>query len=217
MIEVDRIMIEELGISLAQMMENAGRNLARLCLDLYRPSRVDVLAGSGGNGGGGMVAARHLSNAGVSVRVMTTRPPRDLSGIPRQQMNTLAAMGLPTSSAEYPKEPGEVIIDALVGYSLSGGLRGRAADLVRWTAEIERPVLALDVPSGLDVDGDVPDGPVVAADVTMTLALPKVSLIGSALVGDLFLADISVPPSLYRRFDLDVASDLFATASVIRV
>ena len=65
MLEVDRIMIEDLEIELIQMMENAGRNLAQLILDRYNPDTVTVLAGSGGNGGGGLVAARHLANRGV--------------------------------------------------------------------------------------------------------------------------------------------------------
>jgi NAD(P)H-hydrate epimerase len=64
MVEVDRVMIDDLHIELLQMMENAGRNLARLVLDLVRPASVAVAAGSGGNGGGGLVAARHLTNAG---------------------------------------------------------------------------------------------------------------------------------------------------------
>ena len=67
MIEVDRVMIDDLHIELVQMMENAGRNLARLVLDRVSPSSVVVIAGSGGNGGGGLVAARHLANAGVEV------------------------------------------------------------------------------------------------------------------------------------------------------
>ena len=65
MVEVDRIMIDQLHIELLQMMENAGRSLARLVLDLTAPATVTVYAGSGGNGGGGLVAARHLANAGV--------------------------------------------------------------------------------------------------------------------------------------------------------
>ena len=73
MIEVDRTMIEDLRIELLQMMENAGRNLGRLVLDLAAPTRVAVAAGSGGSGGGGLVAARHLANAGVDVTVTTTR------------------------------------------------------------------------------------------------------------------------------------------------
>ena len=72
MIEVDRVMVEDLDIDLVRMMENAGRSLAVLAMTLFEPRTVQVLAGSGGNGGGALVAARHLSNRGVEVRVTTT-------------------------------------------------------------------------------------------------------------------------------------------------
>ena len=68
--EVDRMMIDEFRIDLTQMMENAGRNLADLAQQLFAPSDAVVLAGPGGNGGGGLVAARHLANRGVAVQVV---------------------------------------------------------------------------------------------------------------------------------------------------
>jgi len=67
--EVDRIMAEDLHIELVQMVENAGRSLAELALRRFRPATVTVLAGPGGNGGGGLAAARHLANRGAGVRV----------------------------------------------------------------------------------------------------------------------------------------------------
>ena len=216
MIEVDRIMTDELGIALLQMMENAGRNLARLALDRYRPQRITVLAGSGGNGGGGMVAARHLANTGFDVTVVTTRHVGELTGAARRQAEILGAIGT-GSSTRFPVAPGDLILDALVGYSLSGALRGSAGRLVGWALGTGVPILSLDVPSGVDVDGEPPEGPVIAADATMTLALPKQGLLGSPYVGDLFVADISVPPSVYERFGLEVPIDIFAAGSVVSV
>ncbi len=216
MIEVDRIMIEDIGISLLQMMENAGRNLARLTLDRYRPGSVTVLVGSGGNGGGGMAAARHLANTGIEVTIVSTRPVENLSGAARRQADILGAMDVALST-DVPARRGDLILDALVGYSLSGELRGRAAELVGWAMETGVPVLSLDVPSGLDVDGAPPERQVISADATMTLALPKRGLFGSPHVGELFVADISVPPSVYDRFGLDVPAGLFVTGSVISV
>ena len=194
MIEVDRVMIEDLGITLIQMMENAGRSLAQLVLDLYRPGSVTVLAGAGGNGGGGLVAARHLANRGVDVSVTLSKSVDDFSGVPAVQADILQRMGI-----EFVEDPrsSDVIVDALIGYSLHGSPRGKVAGLVTFANEAGGSVVSLDTPSGLDVtDGSTP-GAVASADVTMTLALPKTGLRESSHVGDLYVADISVPRSVY--------------------
>ena len=88
--EVDRIMIEDLGIDLPRMMENAGRNLAWLSRQRFSPTSVTVLAGSGGNGGGGLVAARHLINRGVEVTVVVAG---ELGEVPAAQATMLRHMG----------------------------------------------------------------------------------------------------------------------------
>ncbi len=80
--EVDRVAVEELGIELVQMMENAGRSLADLAIRIFGPESVTVLAGSGGNGGGGLVAARHLANRGVTPRVVLSRGEAELAAVP---------------------------------------------------------------------------------------------------------------------------------------
>jgi NAD(P)H-hydrate epimerase len=189
MVEVDRIMIEDLHIELLQMMENAGRNLARLVLDLAAPGSVAVAAGSGGNGGGGLVAARHLANAGVDVTVTLSRPASELSGVTAHQYDILQRMGVATTPD--PRHA-EVAIDAVIGYSLRGAPRGASAALVEALSSAPL-VVALDTPSGLDVTTGEAPGAVVSADATMTLALPKIGLRTAPQVGDLYLADISVP------------------------
>lgn len=196
MIEVDRVMVDDLGIVLVQMMENAGRNLARAAIDVFDPATVWVAAGSGGNGGGGMVAARHLVNAGVDVAITTTRSGDELTGVTAHQCEILRRMGV--TFADEPVAC-DLAIDALVGYSLRGAPRGRAADLIVAMAKQAR-TLAFDTPSGIDVTTGEAPGPSVAADATLTLALPKVGLRNHAAVGRLFLADISVPHSVTGRF-----------------
>lgn len=192
MIEVDRVMIDDLGIQLVQMMENAGRGLAELAVERFGPTRVVVCAGSGGNGGGGMVAARHLANRGVAVEVALTRT--DLTGVPAHQRTILDRMGV--AVVADPAEP-DLWIDAVVGYSLRGAPRGRAAELIDRMNDSAAPVLSLDVPSGLDATTGAIPGRVVAADATLTLAAPKTGLRGSGAVGALFVADISVPPAVF--------------------
>ena len=150
--EVDRIMIEDVGIELIQMMENAGRNLARSFSISTTPlPRPTVLCGTGGNGGGGLVAARHLANAGVGVTVALTKTP---SGVPGHQLDIVQRMGL--AIVDSPPSA-DVAIDALIGYSLRGAPRGRAATLIDAMPHIAPAIVSLDTPSGLDVtSGEVP-------------------------------------------------------------
>ncbi len=212
--QVDRIMIEDLGITLERMMENTGRNLATLALRRFSPASVTVLAGPGGNGGGGLVAARHLANRGVAVTVTTTRDPATFTPVPAAQADILERIGVPFSP---DPTPADLIIDAVIGYSISGNPRGRAAGLIRWANATETPVLALDGPSGLDLTTGRAGDPTITATATMTLAMPKQGLNDHPeVVGELYLADISVPPSVYRAFGLQVGN-LFAPGYVVRV
>ncbi|MBT8203006.1 MAG: NAD(P)H-hydrate epimerase [Acidimicrobiia bacterium] len=208
--EVDRVMIEDLHIHLGQMMENAGSNLARLVLEGFAPASVEVLAGGGGNGGGGLVAARHLANQGVAVTVVLAK--EHLSPVTAHQRDILGRMGVAVS-----RKPGgaDLTIDALVGYSLSGNPRGRVAELIDYLNGGKVPVVSLDNPSGLDVTTGRAGNPCVSATATLTLAAPKVGLVGSAVVGDLFLADISVPPFVYG--DRTMPPGVFAAGSVVRL
>lgn len=218
MVEVDRVMIEDLHIELVQMMENAGRNLARLVIDRFSPATATVLAGSGGNGGGGLVAARHLANQGVEVRVTTTRPSPQLSGVPAHQFDIVERMSSSGQSVSIEVEPArsDVCIDALVGYSLRGAPSGRVADLIDQVPTLAESVVALDTPSGVSVtDGSVP-GAAVVADATLTLALPKLGLRSSPNVGDLFVGDISVPPQVYQAFGITDVPD-FALGAIHQI
>jgi NAD(P)H-hydrate epimerase len=213
MIEVDRVMVEELRIELIQMMENAGRNLAQLVVDRFSPGTVTVLAGSRGNGGGGLAAARHLANRGVEVSVTLGQAANALAPTSAHQYEILERMGVPTVGE--PRRS-EVVIDAMIGYSLKGAPRGRIGELVDGVANLGGRIVSLDTPSGLNVtDGSVP-GAAVNAAVTMTLALPKVGLRGATQVGELYVADISVPPSVYDTIGAGPAPD-FTTSSIIRV
>jgi NAD(P)H-hydrate epimerase len=150
--EVDRAMIEDVHIELPQMMENAGRNLADLAGARFGASTVTVLAGPGGNGGGGLVAARHLANRGVKVSVALSHTADEMALVPAHQLDIVTRMGIPAGEPE----PASLIIDALIGYSLQGDPRGRAAELIEWANNQDTPILALDTPSGLDVTSGVP-------------------------------------------------------------
>jgi NAD(P)H-hydrate epimerase len=222
MVEVDRLMIEEFRISLVQMMENAGRNLAELAHRMlngkFTGKHIVVLCGAGNNGGGGMVAARHLHNRGGIVTAILTTSSSRLKDIPVHQWNILKAMGI-AADDQVPIKDANLIIDAMIGYGLQGNPRGTAAEWIKRTNEIKIPVLSLDTPSGLDTTSGKPGTPCVKAETTMTLALPKTGLMTSEakpFVGDLYLADISVPPELYQRIGLTI-EPIFADDSIIRL
>ncbi len=227
MIEVDRAMMEDYRIDLVRMMENAGRNLAHLARERFlggdpRGRRVVVLAGTGGNGGGALVAARRLHNYGAVVSVFVTKPIDEFTPVPGQQLDLLRRMGVTIGSARDVELIGtlDLVLDGVIGYSLQGAPRGEAGTLIRWTNEQAAPVLSLDAPSGVDTTTGTVFDPAVRATATMTLALPKEGLRAPGVethVGELYLADISVPPELYARFlGIDVGS-IFATSDIVRL
>jgi NAD(P)H-hydrate epimerase len=205
-------MVDDLHIELVQMMENAGRSLAELAITRFSPTSVTVLAGPGGNGGGGLVAARHLANRGCQVQVVLSEPDR-LTPVPVHQADILTRMGVTMASRPAPAA---LVIDALIGYSLRGNPAGTAAELISWANDQAAPVLALDAPSGLDLTTGVAGNPAVWATATLTLALPKVGLLEAPSAGELFLADISVPPLVYQRMGIAVP-ELFRQSSLLRI
>jgi len=215
---VDDVMVREFGIELKQMMENAGRNLAVLARLLLGGSvagrSVTVLAGPGGNGGGGLVAARHLLGAGASVHVRLSASRERLAPVTADQLGILSALRSDIADgAESPLPDSELVVDALLGYAQSGSPRGDAARLI--TACAGRRVLALDVPSGLELSSGVLRLPHVRAEATMTLAAPKTGLRGAA-VGDLYLADISVPAAAFERIGRTYATP-FGRSPLVRI
>lgn len=195
--EIDRVMVDELGISLLQMMENAGRNLAGVVL-AERPNveSVAVYSGSGGNGGGGLVAARHLSNAGVAVTVVLGAAPAQMSPVAAHQLAILNRLGV-----EVRTQPihADIAIDALVGYGLRGELSDSTSALVSGLTGQSDGIVSLDVPSGVDATSGEFGSVTVRPDATLTLCLPKTGLLQAATTGRLYLADISVPPDLVER------------------
>lgn len=227
MVEVDRLMVEDMGIQLIQMMENAGRALAALARERYfnddpRGKRVLVLAGKRGNGGGGMAAARRLYGWGAEVKVFLTHAPQDFSGVPAQQLRILQKLKSVECSYirdvwEFPH--GDLILDALIGYSLQGAPYGEAARLIRRTADQSAPVLSLDVPSGIEAGTGVLHQPHIQADATLTLALPKEGLLKSETrpsVGELYLADIGIPPEVYQTVGIPVGP-IYAQGEILNI
>jgi NAD(P)H-hydrate epimerase len=202
---VDRVAVEEVGLQLLQMMENAGRILAWHVRDIRAEGDpVRIVAGNGGNGGGGMACARHLANRDIPVQLIVDRSPDDLSGVAATQYRILDEMGVPTTtSAEQlaHSESQRVIVDALIGYGLDGAVRPPASELIERLNETSKPIVSLDIPSGIDGTTGETLGVSVTPTRTVTLALPKTGL--ETVTEPIFLADISIPQTVYDRLDIE--------------
>lgn len=215
-------MVEEAGVSLLQMMENAGRCLALQAKAMLRGDarsrRVTVLAGPGGNAGGGLAAARRLSIWGAEVDVVLAFGASALAEAPAAQLATVEWMRVPVRTSGS-LGAADLIVDAIFGYSLSGPPTGRAAELIEAANASRVPILALDLPSGLHPDTGRTLEPAVRAAATMTLALPKTGLlkpVAKPWVGDLYVADISVPAAVYKAIGLEVGP-IFAGSDLIGI
>ena len=201
--EVDRIAVEEFQLGLLQMMENAGRNLAEVIMSEldYGQNPIVILAGPGGNGGGGLSSARHLHNHGFAVELILARP--DVGPAVQNQLNILHNAGLQPLEDEQIKaalQNASVVIDALIGYSLKGAPRGRVAKLIKLANSLASRIVSLDMPSGVDATtGDTP-GVAIQPALTVTLALPKLGL--EHVEGEIILADIGIPPEVYKPLGL---------------
>ena len=203
--EVDRIAMEETGPNLFQMMENAGRNLAALAMELlgnrWQQASYLVLAGGGGNGGGGICAARHLANHGCRVSLCLADP-EHLGEVPAFQHKVFqSTSGKEIGSAELDRQHPDIILDALIGYGLKSSPVGAAVRLIEWANASGAPILALDIPSGRNATTGEAPGACMRPRWTMTLALPKTGLLPDT-TGNLFLADIGIPQETYRRMQM---------------
>lgn len=232
MAQIDALAVDEFGIDILQMMEQAGSHLAELVRaelggDLGG-RRVVVAVGPGNNGGGGLAAARHLANRGASVRVILARPVNRLSDAGRHQLATLLQMAVDCCVAIYDVPDDELdrefssadaVVDAILGYRAAGAPHDGVLWLVDRVARATVPVISLDLPSGVDADtGEVP-GSAVTATATLTLALPKPGLFraaGRERAGRVYLGDIGLPAALYRRLGLEVGAP-FAAGRIIRL
>lgn len=210
-------------------MAVAGFQCARLAHQLLTPppaaARVAVLAGRGNNGGDALGCARHLSAWGAAVRAVALSDLTDPGTSYSRQAQAAQAAGVELRSAggdaesaiEWALQGATLIVDGLLGTGSSGPARGPVADAIRRTNAAAAPVLAIDVPSGLDATAGDTSGECVRASATLMLGTPKSGCLAprsAALVGRLWLADIGVPGEAYR--EVGVTPPNFAGGSLER-
>ncbi len=235
--ELDRMTITECGVPGEWLMERAGLGVARAVeylADLSGYSRlpVCVFAGRGNNGGDAFVVARYLKEWGNDVRVWITGERSAVQGDARLHLIRLMALGVAVeefaTADDFEMLAGAgldcgIVVDGVLGVGLKGPARGVASAAIRCINSLgsNSPVVAIDVPSGLDADTGEAGGDVVCADLTVTMAYPKVGLalpVACDYVGSVDVVDIGIPDSLADNIkssmDLIVASDLYGVCPI---
>jgi NAD(P)H-hydrate epimerase len=231
--EMDRLTIEEIGIPGVVLMENAARGASKVFLSHFAPplnSHVLILCGRGNNGGDGYVMARVLSEAGLKVTVLVLAEFNKIAGDALVNLEILRHMGLEVqevpSEEQWKKQRRhlkdcEFIIDGLLGTGLNSPVRGFYARVIDEVNRANKPVTAIDIPSGLNADTGQVMGVAVQAALTITFGFPKIGQLvfpGAGLVGRLVRIDIGIPdavaeriPCRYRSIEAKDFHDLFAS------
>ena len=212
---VDERAVRDLGIPGAALMENAGRGAAEAILAAL-PSlgvrgagaRVAIVCGKGGNGGDGFVVARHHARARLRPDVLLLAAPSELRGDAAGKYREMRRAGIAARVVREAPALGAAlrraafVVDAMLGTGSRGAPAGVTADAIQRVNASGRPVVALDIPSGLPADGDEPQGPAIRAALTTTFAAPKRGLVmgaGVELAGRVQVVPIGVPPAEVER------------------
>jgi len=210
---IDRFAIEALGVSGVVLMENAGRLCAGAVGDfLHGPAgrSVAICAGAGNNGGDGFVVARHLSMRLARVVVFLVGPADKLSGDAETNYRIARNLHLDIREVGPAELPGlanelagfDVIVDAVGGTGIRGALRGDVAVAVEQINAAGVPVVAVDIPTGLDCDTGSAEGPAVRAAMTVTMLARKKgfdSPESAEYTGEVRVVDIGIPAEVVDR------------------
>lgn len=211
--EADRRTIEDIGIPARVLMENAGRQVAVAIESTFEDvalMRVAVLCGRGNNGGDGFVTARVLSERGVDTRVYLLGSTADVTGDARANLDVLRALNIDVVEVADAATweliasrvlASDIVIDALFGTGFRGPVRGVAETIIADINASGRPVVSIDVPSGLSADHPNLDGPAIEATLTVALGAPKLPLVlppAEHLAGRVVIADIGIPSRIVQ-------------------
>ncbi len=203
--EIDRRSIEDFNIPGVVLMENASRAVADVAEEMLKRidgSHILILCGGGNNGGDGLAAARHLHNRGALIRLRFTADPGQYKGDALINWRIVSAMKLDATSAdlnEFETVACDLIIDSVFGTGLSKPPRAPFDQIVAAVENRAVPVLAVDIPSGLDCDTGEPLGPTIRATRTVTFVAEKTGFTNPAVrhyLGQVTVADIGCPREL---------------------
>lgn len=215
--EIDRVAIEEMGILGPTLMENAGlqifQNIQKRFSELTK-EKIVIVAGKGNNGGDGFVVARHLFNHGAEPEVLLLASKKEVKGDAAVNLKIADEIGIKIHEVCSPKDlnlhKGKIflatlLVDAVFGTGLTKPAEGLYVKVIELINKSKAYTIAVDIPSGLSSDTFQIIGPCVKADLTVTLAAPKISHVfppAEEYVGKLEVADISIPSFLFDKDDL---------------
>ena len=197
--QLDSETIERIGIPGIVLMETAGSAIVRsIRRDSPDCQRIGVFVGKGNNGGDGLVIARQLAHAGCDVHIFLVSPAESFTGDAATNLQIAQNLGLPIADAvtAISQTRCELFVDAIFGTGLRRPVVGEIADVIEGINRLPVPVIAVDLPSGLDADTGQPLGACVRADKTVTIGFPKRGLLlhpGAEFAGKLEVADIGFP------------------------
>lgn len=188
---------QELGVPQVVLMERAGVGMARIALERFAPRSALILAGGGNNGGDGFVVARELHRAGVEVSVLPVG--EEYSGGPKVNLDTLRNLdvrlvGLTELEEELSRV--DLVVDALLGTGVRGAPRAGVAGIIGQVNSSQVPVLAVDIPSGVNADTGEVEGVAVRAAVTVAAHAVKLGCVispGREYAGENIAVDIGIP------------------------
>ena len=219
MAAVDRAMVEVCGLELLQVMEVAGRAVAIAARCLRPDGSIAILCGSGGNGGDAFVCARYLAGWGYEVQCWLIEPASELRGLAGHQMQICQKLAIPIEGPEvdiaFPDSA--LIVDGIFGFGLKAAPDGRATGLIEAANRADTPILAIDVPSGVDATSGSAFTLAIVAGHTVTLGLPKRGLLvgdGPAHAGTVIVADIGIPAAAYAAVGIPLTS-IFDSAELV--
>ncbi len=221
--EVDRLAIEQFGIPGVVLMENAGRGCSQLIQEHWVTGRVVICCGKGNNGGDGFVIARYLENAGWTVKVRLAFPSAQVSGdaaifltsIIRSKIDVRTLQSTQANESSDPEtlawseflselDAADLVVDALLGTGLVGDVRPPYTEIIEAINSAGRPVLAVDLPSGMDCNTGKPLGTCVGASRTATLVTFKLGFdhaVSRKLTGPIDVVEIGLPQALVDLLD----------------
>jgi len=229
--EIQRVAQEDYGYDILQITENAGRSVAVLALAMLggkgKRQGIVVLFGGGNKGAVGLCAARNLANWGFTVRPVLADVESEASFAVQRQVELLRQAGIAEPGGADTSEiiledhlvRAELVIDALVGYGLEGPPSGVAAAATEIAVASRKPILAIDVPTGVNATTGVVSNPAIKACTTLMLDLPKRGVLDPAAtlsVGQLYLGDLGIPLRVHEGLGIQ-ADSIFSEGPIVRI